>query len=82
MLNLPIDQKFKQVLGPDTDSLAAYLKHKKKKEKAIQKLKDQGRIQIIKAPKPQSEKVLPVGLHVTDDGKLKDISGKIIRLND
>lgn len=32
---MPIDAKYKAVLGPDTDSLVAYLKHKKKKEKAI-----------------------------------------------
>ena len=32
---MPIDAKYKALLGPDTDSLAAFVKHKKKKEKAI-----------------------------------------------
>lgn len=35
LLTMPIDAKYKAVLGPDTASLVAYLKHKKKKEKAI-----------------------------------------------
>ncbi|CAD8148974.1 unnamed protein product [Paramecium octaurelia] len=82
LLTMPIDAKYKAVLGPDTDSLVAYLKHKKKKEKAIQKLKESGKIQIVKEPKQSIDKSLPQGIYETEEGKLKDISGKIIRLND
>ncbi|CAK73897.1 unnamed protein product (macronuclear) [Paramecium tetraurelia] len=82
LLTMPIDSKYKDVLGPDTASLVAYLKQKKKKEKAIQKLKDSGKIQIIKEPKQQIDRSLPQGIYETEEGKLKDISGKIIRLND
>ncbi|CAD8155205.1 unnamed protein product [Paramecium pentaurelia] len=81
LLTMPIDAKYKAVLGPDTDSLVAYLKHKKKKEKAIQKLKESGKIQIVKEPKLSIDKSLPQGIYETEEGKLKDISGKIIRLN-
>ncbi|CAD8163714.1 unnamed protein product [Paramecium pentaurelia] len=82
LFTMPIDAKYKAVLGPDTASLVAYLKQKKKKEKAIQKLKDSGKIQIIKEPKQTIDKSLPQGIYETEEGKLKDISGKIIRLND
>ncbi|CAD8067433.1 unnamed protein product [Paramecium sonneborni] len=76
LLAMPIDAKYKAVLGPDTDSLVAYLKHKKKKQKAIQKYKDLG--QILEEPKQEVDKLLPEEIYETDEGKLNDVNGKII----
>lgn len=77
---LPLGSTFKEVLDPDVLELERYAKKKVKERKAIHNLIKNGSIQQVKEPKPDTK--TPAGLQLTEDGKLKDESGKIISIQE